>query len=245
MAKLPDLGNEARIDELSSLIAKEIHRVLARYDAFAKERSPISSCKGNCKCVAASLPSPASQQAIHDDLTVLASGFVSRLVAEAGLRFDVGICGEVPPSGKVEERLARPVPEARDRKNPQIQAWAGEVAGPTFLEEHYGIPRSTLHWWQRHNDVVALRKGARKHVFPLAQFIDGRPAPGMRKVLASITNPRLAWLWLTRPSTLLQGRIPIEMLRHDLVEEVALAARAFSSSAYLAAFDIGANDEAP
>ncbi|WP_292444170.1 hypothetical protein [Mesorhizobium sp.] len=224
------------------MVAKEVELVLARYDEVVKERNPMSPCKGDCKIVAASLPSPARQQAIHDDLTALASVFVSRLAAEAGLRFDAGVHEEVP---LLRETPGRPVPEARDRKNLQIQAWAGEVAGPTFLEEHHGIPRSTLYWWQRHRDVVALRRGARKHVFPLAQFIDGRPAPGIREVLGSITNPRLAWLWLTRPSPLLQGSIPIEMLRHDLAEEVALAARAFSCGAYLAAFDTAAKDEAP
>ncbi|WP_426213802.1 antitoxin Xre/MbcA/ParS-like domain-containing protein [Mesorhizobium abyssinicae] len=46
-----------------------------------------------------------------------------------------------------------------------------------------------MHWWQRHDDVIALRSGARKHVFPLAQFVDGRPTLGIRQVLSSIPNP--------------------------------------------------------
>lgn len=46
---------------------------------------------------------------------------------------------------------------------------------------------------------MALRKGGRKHVFPLAQLVDGRPAMGISEVLAAISNPRLAWFWLTRP----------------------------------------------
>jgi hypothetical protein len=87
-----------------------------------------------------------------------------------------------------------------------------------------------LHRWQRNNEVVALRKGGRKHVFPLAQFVDGRPASGIREVLSSIAHPRLAWLWLIQPSAILGGRTPIEMLRRDLVTDVAVAALEFSAA---------------
>ncbi|TGS06210.1 DUF2384 domain-containing protein, partial [Mesorhizobium sp. M2E.F.Ca.ET.209.01.1.1] len=77
-------------------------------------------------------------------------------------------------------------------------------------------------------EVIGLRKGGRKHVFPLAQFVDGRPVPGISEVLSAITNPRLAWFWLTRPSPELDGRVPIEMLRDDMVEDVLRAVRALS-----------------
>ncbi|WP_348631725.1 hypothetical protein [Mesorhizobium sp. M1D.F.Ca.ET.234.01.1.1] len=109
-----------------------------------------------------------------------------------------------------------------------IEDWAGEVAGSTYLEEKFRIPRSTLHRWQRRGEVVALRKGGRKHVFPLAQFVDGRPAPGIGDVLAVITSPRLAWFWLIRPCPELDGRTPIEMLREDMIEDVVRAARGLS-----------------
>ncbi|TGS35529.1 hypothetical protein EN823_14475, partial [bacterium M00.F.Ca.ET.180.01.1.1] len=96
-----------------------------------------------------------------------------------------------------------------DLQSVLIEDWAGEVAGSTFLEEHFRIPRSTLHRWQRRGEVIGLRKGGRKHVFPLAQFVAGRPVPGISEVLSAITNPRLAWFWLTRPSPELDGRVPI------------------------------------
>ncbi|MEO8560366.1 MAG: hypothetical protein ABI439_14940, partial [Rhodospirillales bacterium] len=110
-----------------------------------------------------------------------------------------------------------------------IEDWAGEVAGSTYLEENFRIPRSTLHRWQKRSEVIALRKGGRKHVFPLAQFIDGRPAPGISEVLSLIANRRLAWSWLNRPSAELDGRTPIEMLKQDMVQDVVKAARRFSS----------------
>ena len=90
------------------------------------------------------------------------------------------------------------------------------------------IARSTLHRWQRRGEVVALRKGGRKHVFPLAQFVDGRPVAGISNVQSLIGNPRLTWLWLTRPSAQLDGRIPIDLLRADQIEKVVEAARAFA-----------------
>ncbi|WP_348628129.1 hypothetical protein [Mesorhizobium sp. M1B.F.Ca.ET.045.04.1.1] len=125
--------------------------------------------------------------------------------------------------------LSRPLAErAAELQSMLIEDWAGEVAGSTYLEETFRIPRSTLHRWQRRGEVVALRKGGRKHVFPLAQFVDGRPAPGISEVLAAITNPRLAWFWLNRPSAELGGRIPIEVLRQDMIEDVVRVARSLS-----------------
>lgn len=231
MTKSLSFRNEPRQDELSNLVAKEIQRVLAQYDEV-KERGSISSAMGQGKVAAADLLSTIRQQAIHDDLSALASEFVHRLAAEAARGFDASASEAPPLTARTEGGPSCAVPKARDQQRDciRIEDWAGQIAGPTYLEEHFGIPRSTLHWWQRHNDVVALRKGARKHVFPLAQFIDGRPAPGIRQVLSLIANPRPAWLWLIRPSPLLDGRVPIEMLRQDLTEEVVLAARDFSST---------------
>ncbi|MER8767065.1 hypothetical protein [Mesorhizobium sp. M0968] len=215
MTKSYNFGNEPRQDELSSLVAKEVQRVLAQHNTIIAAADLLS----------------AHEQAIHDDLTALASKFVHGLAAGAARFFDASAREAAPLTVRTEGAHGCAV-KVRDQQSDclRIEDWAGQVAGPTYLEQHFGIPRSTLHWWQRHNDVVALRKGARKHVFPLAQFIDGRPAPGIRQVLSLIANPRPAWLWLIRPSPLLDGRVPIEMLRQDLAEEVILAARDFVST---------------
>ncbi|MER9902722.1 hypothetical protein [Mesorhizobium sp. M0130] len=218
-----ELGNEIQA-ELSSLVMKELQRVLAHYNEAVRERSSISSCIEAEETAVIHLLPPA------DELTALAFEFVHRFAAEAARHIDVNARKAASSTVPADDAPGPVVPEARNHQTDgmRIEDWAGQIAGPTHLEKHFGIPRSTLHWWQRHNDVIALRKGARKHVFPLAQFIDGRPAPGIRQVLASISNPRLAWLWLIRPSPLLNSRVPIEMLRKDLTIEVASAARAFS-----------------
>ncbi|MEI8718778.1 MULTISPECIES: antitoxin Xre/MbcA/ParS toxin-binding domain-containing protein [unclassified Mesorhizobium] len=221
MTRSIDFGDEPRHDDLLSFVAKEVQRVLAQHEEVIKERSSISSHVKPCS---------KRPQGIHDRLTALAFEFVLRLAAEAGRRSHEGVGETAPPSVRTEGAREGAVLEARDQQNDcqRIEDWAGTVAGPTYLKVHFGIPRSTLHWWQRHNDVVALRKGARKHVFPLAQFVDGRPAPGIRQVLSLIANPRAAWLWLTSPSPQLDGRTPIELLRQELAAEVLRAARDFS-----------------
>ncbi|RWD51767.1 hypothetical protein [Mesorhizobium sp.] len=230
MTKSFDFGNEPRQDEFSRLVAKEVQRVLAHFAEVMKDGNSISSHIGIR--TAADLLSATPRQAIHDDLSALACEFVRRLAAEAVRRSSESAGQVAPLAVRTEDAHGCAVLKAPDQQSDslRLEDWAGQVAGPTYLEEHFHIPRSTLHWWQRHNDVVALRKGARKHVFPLAQFIDGRPAPGIRQVLSLIVNPRPAWLWLISPSPRLDGRIPIEMLRQDLAAEVIRAARGFSST---------------
>lgn len=106
-----------------------------------------------------------------------------------------------------------------------LEDWAGPLAGSSALMEDMGIARSTLHDWQRRGEVVALLKGARKHVFPLAQFVDGRPAQGIRDILDIVDSPRRAWFWMVRPSPLLGDKRPIDLLKLDRRQEVVEAAR--------------------
>jgi hypothetical protein len=105
-----------------------------------------------------------------------------------------------------------------------LEDWAGPVAGSSTLRDQ-GIARSTLHDWQKHGQVVALLTGARKHAFPLEQFVDGRPVQGIADVLKVVGNPRRAWLWLTQQSPLLDHKRPIDLLRQDRRDEVVQAAR--------------------
>lgn len=110
-----------------------------------------------------------------------------------------------------------------------IEEWAGQVAGSTYLEEKLGIPRSTLHRWQRRGEVIALRTGGRKHVFPLAQFVDGRPVSGIRDVLSRIGHPRTTWSWLIQSAPEFEGEAPIALLVKDRPQDVIRAAEAFSA----------------
>lgn len=109
----------------------------------------------------------------------------------------------------------------------KIEDWAGAVAGASQLSRDYGIPRSTLHRWQHANEVIGLLKGTKKHVFPIDQFIDGRPALGISAVVGLAGNHRIAWLWLRQTNPVLGGRKPIDLLKQDRIDEVIDTAQAY------------------
>jgi Protein of unknown function (DUF2384) len=235
MTKFQNSSDEIRHHEFATVVAKEVERLLVQRNEVvdAHTLATLGKIAGSVAAAVTSL-SPRHQRAIdaiQGDLAGLASKFVRTLAVEATRRNEAKIAGleQTPPATPA---LVEGTPQPVQRDNFEsmlIEDWAGRVAGSTYLEENLHIARSTLHRWQKRNDVVALRTGGRKHVFPLAQFVDGRPVAGLSDVQSAITNPRLAWFWLTRPSTHLEGRIPLDMLRQDLAEEVAAAARAFSA----------------
>ncbi|MFC3724629.1 antitoxin Xre/MbcA/ParS-like domain-containing protein [Neoaquamicrobium sediminum] len=103
--------------------------------------------------------------------------------------------------------------------------WAGPVAGPTLLERHFGIPRSTLYRWQKRNEVVWLNtRSSKKPVFPLKQFVDGRPAIGIAEIVQAFDDPRAAWKWLTSGSLANKDGAPLEeLLNGDAASVIAVA----------------------
>ncbi|WP_246658990.1 hypothetical protein [Aminobacter sp. J44] len=105
----------------------------------------------------------------------------------------------------------------------RLEDWAGPVAGPSEIERKFGTRRSTLHEWQKRGAVIGLLRGERKHVFPLAQFVDGRPIEGMSEIVRVIGNPRAAWQWLvqSKPSI---GGTPLERLKNGHISQVVEAA---------------------
>ncbi|WFP76445.1 antitoxin Xre/MbcA/ParS toxin-binding domain-containing protein [Mesorhizobium sp. WSM4906] len=221
-------------EALAGLVAEAVQQALMQRGVLLDAEALVSA-SAMAGAVAAALPflPHAQRLAIASSKggwTELMSEFF-RATAEKIARADQAGAESVDesPTAGPGKPASRPLAErASEIQSMLIEDWAGEVAGSTYLEERLRIPRSTLHRWQRRGEVVALRKGGRKHVFPLAQFVDGRPAPGIGEVLAAITNPRLAWFWLTRPSAELGGRIPIEMLREDMIEDVVRIARGLS-----------------
>src|SRR3546814_20142461 len=70
-----------------------------------------------------------------------------------------------------------------------------------------------------------LLAGARKHAFPLEQFVDGRPMEGIADVLEVVGHPRRAWSWMVERSPLLAGKRPIDLLKQDRRDEGVEAAR--------------------
>jgi hypothetical protein len=213
-------------EALAGLVTEAVQQALMQHGVLLDAEALVSA-SALAGSMAAALPFlPQAQRlaigSFKGDWTALVSEFFR--TAPARIASGAPMADQSPEH--MPQEAGRNLPErAAELQSMLIEDWAGEVAGSTYLEEKLRIPRSTLHRWQRRSEVVALRKGGRKHVFPLAQFIDGRPVPGISEVLSVIPNSRLAWFWLTRPSAELDGRVPIEMLREDQVEDVIRVAR--------------------
>ncbi|MGX5806169.1 antitoxin Xre/MbcA/ParS-like domain-containing protein, partial [Bradyrhizobium sp. Arg314] len=137
-----DLGEEKRQPELSRFVMGEVRRLLAHCDEARQHEKPAGVLSGS--------PS--------NDLNALAAEFLGRLEAESALRLNAQACESASPSRPSERPLGHPGLEDCLREGARIAEWAGPVAGSTHLERRFGIPRSTLYWWQRHNDVVAFRR---------------------------------------------------------------------------------------
>lgn len=121
----------------------------------------------------------------------------------------------------IEEGRRRPAAYAVPSR---IEDWAGPVAGPAEIEKTFGTKRSTLHDWQKRGAVIGLLRGERKHVFPLAQFVDGHPVKGMSDVTRIIGNPRTAWQWLIQPKPSLGGT-PLDQLKAGNIDQIVTAAK--------------------
>lgn len=105
-----------------------------------------------------------------------------------------------------------------------IESWAGPVLGPGDIEAELGIPRSTLNAWHRRGAVIGLLKGERKHVYPIEQFVDGRPIQGMTRLTKVVADVRAAWLWLRQPHGLFDDATPLAQLKSGRIDEVIEAA---------------------
>ena len=157
-----------------------------------------------------------SFKAIEDDITEYASDFVAQLIDDA--------------NRKVEGKLSSFRPARRQShggaKIELADDWAGPVAGPTVIERHYGIPRSTLYRWQKLNEAVAIStRSSRKPVFPLKQFVNGRPVDGLSQVISIFGKHDTAWEWLMQPNPLFDQRTSIDALLEGEVEAVLNSAK--------------------
>jgi hypothetical protein len=107
-----------------------------------------------------------------------------------------------------------------------FESWTGPALGPVEAAAKLGVSRSTLHAWQGKGLVIGLLNGVRRTIFPLEQFVDGKPVAGIADVLTVITEPQAAWMWLKEPSPLLGGATPLARLKRGRLAEVIEAARA-------------------
>lgn len=154
-------------------------------------------------------------KAIEDDISEYATTFVGELVNIA-----------TKSVGEEVKRFRAAPPPVRQKSMMELaDDWAGPVAGPTVIERHYGIPRSTLYRWQKANEAVAIdSRTSRKPLFPLLQFVDGRPADGISKMISIFGSQRDAWKWLVTPHPKFDGERPLDRLLAGEVEHASAVA---------------------
>ena len=69
------------------------------------------------------------------------------------------------------------------------------------------------------DEVIGLLKGTKKHMFPVEQFIDGRPARGIFAIVGLAGGHRVAWPWLRQANPVLSGRKPWLRIRDGLCRD--------------------------
>lgn len=82
------------------------------------------------------------------------------------------------------------------------------------VAERLGVTRPTVHRRLSKSELIGWRSESARTVFPAGQLDEfNRPAPMLAQVIEAFVDPQVAWLWLSRPSDLLRGDIPIERLK--------------------------------
>jgi hypothetical protein len=98
------------------------------------------------------------------------------------------------------------------------------LVGAGELVKRLKISRGTLDNWRKANKIIALRKGLRNFLYPLRQFEQRRPVPGLERVVPLFASAEEAWEWLVAPNRMTEGKPPIEKLRDGDVAMVTSAA---------------------
>ena len=210
----------ARQPELEAMIEKAVSKIIRDHDPTAHMPAVRSAAK-----LASVI---ASRLATQKQIVQRALKLVEPRIEAMGVQFVDDIV--VSATGGVQaavEKFQASAPSGDEPPELDITVdWAGEVAGPTVIERHFGIPRSTLYRWQKRNEVVAIQsRTSRKPVFPLRQFRNGRPVDGIPELIAIFADAAKAWRWAISSAIPLSGMTPIEALLEGSIEDVLRSAR--------------------
>lgn len=171
---------------------------------------------------------------IGDRMAALMEAAMQVVVASAGR--DVQFLGlgapDVPVTALEGEGLGAPLDrqgadEALDTVTVRtpLGSWAGEVLSSQAVADRLGVSKTTVNNWRQDAAVIALPKGRRNFVYPLAQFRDGEVLPGIAEVLAAAGgDSRVAWRWLLTAHVDFDGAPPLAALQQGAREAVVAAA---------------------
>lgn len=209
-----------RREDLEARLYSEVQRMLKEHDPTI--RLPAVRTASRLAAVIAAqivVQTQATQRSfktIEEDLSEYATDFVSGLIDETTKTFNK----------RLSKFRARPPQLSLEATIELADDWAGPVAGPTEIERYFGIPRSTLYRWQKRNEVVSINsRTSSKPVFPLKQFVDGRPLSGIAEIISIFGDQRTAWLWLVTQRSDFGGQSGLDLLLERKVDMVTSAAR--------------------
>lgn len=128
----------------------------------------------------------------------------------------------IPMTEQVKEVIRLPPDGRRRSKGPFTKLSQAQFAA-IWNEAKAGVGLGAE--WQKRDEVIALKSGSSRFVFPLKQFVDARPADGTAELIAMFGDHRLAWKWLMTPTDKLGGNSPIDTLLAGTLADVVAAAR--------------------
>lgn len=109
-----------------------------------------------------------------------------------------------------------------------VDQWAGRTLTAAGLQEMAAIRGSDLAEWQHKGLIVGFPDEHGTNRYPVEQFVQNEPAPGLNEIVEAIGDPRVAWLWLRQPHVLLDRRPPIDILKTNGIQQLrSLVARDF------------------
>lgn len=110
-----------------------------------------------------------------------------------------------------------------------VEDWAGRVADAAHLASDFARSPGDVERWAAQGLLISFDVLNQGPAYPLEQFTENRPTPGIADVLDLIGDPKVAWLWLRTPRPATEEPAPIVLLKGGKVERVlALARRDFA-----------------
>lgn len=162
------------------------------------------------------------------------AGFVSSLTAALTRRFDQS-AGVLDDPGLVSDVVDFIVDRAHvdtDREWTEHLGGFYTVNAVRHLLSRRGRP-VTKQAVSKRRDLLALKTGSGRVVYPKFQFRHGRPVAGLSEVLAifddAVVSPWTVASWLVSPNRDFEGDTPIEVLAAEMVDPVVAAARSWTA----------------
>jgi hypothetical protein len=105
-----------------------------------------------------------------------------------------------------------------------VTDWAGHVADAEHLASEFAFSKGEIERLTAEGALISINVPDQGLVYPLEQFFQNRPTPGIADVLEIVGDPKVAWLWLRTPRPATGELAPIFLLRSGDRESVLVRA---------------------